>query len=885
MSAEIFIPKRNRGRPSAAAQLAYQEQVEEFCRRVREIRASLDFEVSARGWCYILEEHGATKADFPTIENLFVACRKSGDLPINICAEDEARAAEHVEELDDETPEEFARGWVDYIRDEVHVRYNPVSLWNGCEYYCELWVEKIDLKSLFSDICKRYTIPLVNIRGRTCLNSRAGTMRRFLERDAEGKTCVLLYCGDHDPSGLDISGSIISDIEGATGYWPDDLIVDRFGLNFDFIEAERLSWSENLVTSSGEDLAGPSHPDHNKLYVQNYLRQFGARKVEANALVVRPDAGRQLCLDAIRRYSEPDEKLNQVDALIVLARAAVETFFQYDERSYADVRIDGHRETWPIRGPWFRRWLRRLYHSEHNKSPRPEALKEAADALDGAALFEGKEMQVGLRVAGRDGRIYLDLGTKDWSAVEIDESGWRVVDEPPVRFRRPRGMRPLPVPKQGGSIGDLRRFLNVSDDGFVLVVAWLLAAYRPEGPYPLLAVSGEQGTAKSTLVAILRSLIDPNMSPLRSLPREDRDIFIAATNGHLQAFDNVSGLPDWLSDTLCRLATGGGFAVRQLYTDDDEVLFDACRPIVLNGIGDMIHRGDLSDRTVFVTLDPIQEKERRAEEELWAEFHREQPAILGALLDAVAHGLKHKTSVRLDGLPRMADFAKWAAACEGAFWKRGTFMEAYRGNQATAVEAVIEADVVALAVRKLMETRIEWTGTAAALKDALDIQVLGIDGRQRAPKGWPATPSSLSNRLRRAATALRKTGLEVEFDREGKDRTRTIHIAAVPRESMVGKSASAASAASKPKTTNGLGADGGADGADGKTKSVRQSVRHNPLKNHAADGADGADGLSRTSAPTPSGIPGFLQRDENNRVPADRRHALGPVGDSLDDLQ
>jgi hypothetical protein len=312
---EIIIPKRKRGRPTAEAQLDYETEVEEFCRQIREIRANLDFEVSARGWCYILEEHGATKADFPTIERLFVACRKSGDLPIDICAEDEARAAEHVEDLDEADPAAFAQGWINYIRDQAHHQYNPVSLWDDSDYYCEMWVEKIDLKSLFSEICKRYTIPLINIRGRTCLNSRAGTMERFLERESEGKTCVLLYCGDHDPSGLDISGSVISDIEGlsgATGYFPDDLIVDQFGLNFCFIEAEGLSWSDNLVTSSGEDLASPKHPDHLKPYVQRYLSEFGARKVEANTLVVRPEAGRRLCLEAIRRYV-PDEALSDFE--------------------------------------------------------------------------------------------------------------------------------------------------------------------------------------------------------------------------------------------------------------------------------------------------------------------------------------------------------------------------------------------------------------------------------------------------------------------------------------------------------------------------------------------------------------------------------------------
>jgi hypothetical protein len=141
---------------------AYEADVEEFCSQIGKIRASLDFEVSARGWCYILEEHGATKADFPTIERLFVALRKSGNLPLDICAEDEARAADHLEELDHETP---VQGWIDHLRENAHKGYNPVSLWEDSEYYIEMWVEKIDLKSLFSDLCKRYTIPLINIRG------------------------------------------------------------------------------------------------------------------------------------------------------------------------------------------------------------------------------------------------------------------------------------------------------------------------------------------------------------------------------------------------------------------------------------------------------------------------------------------------------------------------------------------------------------------------------------------------------------------------------------------------------------------------------------------------------------------------------------------------
>ena len=199
----------------------------------------------------------------------------------------------------------------------------------------------------------------------------------------------------------------------------------------------------------------------------------------------------------------------------------------------------------------------------------------------------------------------------------------------------------MPAPERGGSIDDLRPFLNVrSDRDFVLIVAWTLAALVDHGPYPALAFAGEQGTAKSTVSKILRALIDPNTAPLRALPRNDRELFISATNAHLLVFDNVSGLPPWLSDTLCRLSSGGGFSVRSLWTNNDEVLFDAARPTILNGIGDIITRPDLADRALFVTLKLIPDNKRRSDSEFLAAFEVKRPRILGALMDALAVGLR-----------------------------------------------------------------------------------------------------------------------------------------------------------------------------------------------------------------------------------------------------
>lgn len=415
------------------------------------------------------------------------------------------------------------------------------------------------------------------------------------------------------------------------------------------------------------------------------------------------------------------------------------------------------------------------------------------------------------------------------------------------------------MPLPGGSVETLRSFLNVrTDNDFVLVVAWVLAILRNRGPYPIIVLSGEQGSAKSTFTAILRALIDPNTAPLRALPREDRDLFIAASNGHVLAFDNVSGLPAWISDTLCRLATGGGFAVRQLYTDQDEILFDAMRPVILNGIEDIVTR---PDRAVFLTLQPIPEEGRRSEAELWAAFEAERPRILGALLDAVVQGLKRLSETRLEKLPRMADFALWATACETALWPPGTFWAAYCGNRDDAVEGVIEADPIAAAVRSVMATRSEWTGTASDLLGAL-AEVVGE--RVAKSKTWPDSPRALAGRLRRAATFLRKIGIEISFGREGRARIRTILIAttsnhAPPETTGARPSTSSApsAAAATSHIANGFAASPlrtVANDADGNGRDSASTVRANPLKTEAETAADGMDATYPSrSAPEKNG--------------------------------
>jgi hypothetical protein len=296
--------------------------------------------------------------------------------------------------------------------------------------------------------------------------------------------------------------------------------------------------------------------------------------------------------------------------------------------AFVDLLINGNRETWPIRSQRFRTWLRRRHYEATRTAASAAAINSTLDLFEAQAQFEGPERPVHVRLAEHGSHIYLDLADECWRSVEIGSDGWRVIGSPPVRFRRALGMLPLPLPKTGGSIEELASFLNLRNrNDFVLVVAWLLATLRAGGPYPLLAISGEQGSAKTVVSKLLKALVDPNVAPVRALAREERDLVIAANNSHVLAFDNLSSLPHPLSDAFCRLASGASFGLRQLYTDADEVLFQAARPILLNGIEDVISRPDLADRAIFLTLPPIADRRRRSERQFWCDFADARPAF------------------------------------------------------------------------------------------------------------------------------------------------------------------------------------------------------------------------------------------------------------------
>ena len=285
-------------------------ELHEFAKAL--IETGPTFKMSSRGWGYWLEGEGQiSKAEFPRVQKVINECRRKNILPLDFVLEDESRAFRFDGGGDHPDARRYAGiclGSSVYWSDN----FDP-DPWPGRGVYIQMLVEKIDLVELFAPICEVFRIPIATAGGWSDLHQRGLMIQRFQEMEARGNRPVLLYCGDHDPSGLRISdflrGNIrdlreakMSDMEEP---WdPGNLVVDRFGLNHDFIESHDITWVENLITGSGKDLASPMHRDHSQPYVQEYLVQFGARKVEANAIMKRDtiDDARAMCISAIENH-------------------------------------------------------------------------------------------------------------------------------------------------------------------------------------------------------------------------------------------------------------------------------------------------------------------------------------------------------------------------------------------------------------------------------------------------------------------------------------------------------------------------------------------------------------------------------------------------------
>jgi hypothetical protein len=405
----------------------------------------------------------------------------------------------------------------------------------------------------------------------------------------------------------------------------------------------------------------------------------------------------------------------------------------------------------------FRDCLLAGFYTETGKAPRDQSIREALGTLAGLGRFHGEQRDVHLRFAGAAGDYWLDLAIPGNScAVHLRPGHWEVVERAPVAFVRPESMQPLPVPLPGGGLDALWQVANIPTGCRLLVLAWLVECLRPDTPFPVLELLGEQGSAKSTTQTALRRLIDPNACDLRSAPKSVEDVFVSAGAAALVSLENVSHLPAPMQDALCVLATGGGFARRKLYSDTEESVIQVKRPIVLNGISAAVTAQDLVDRAITVETPVI--VERREVTGLWQQYEESRAMLLGAVLDLAAKALAILPDMRLpaDDRPRLVEFALLGMAVAKAAGQRPEdFLAEFGASRQESLARTIDASPVAAAVVDLIEARPQ--GMTAPAKEIL------LSLEQYRPNGcdsWPKSPKGLGDALRRAAPALRQLGID-----------------------------------------------------------------------------------------------------------------------------
>jgi DNA-binding MarR family transcriptional regulator len=515
-------------------------------------------------------------------------------------------------------------------------------------------------------------------------------------------------------------------------------------------------------------------------------------------------------------HEEEDGEASRQSQREKIVEAVLETgavFWRDDTgEAFVTMPINGGMQRYRVQGDAFRRMVRLIYGrrfmTETRGSPRigaasDQAVREAVSVFDAMSL-EGEMRTARVRTWLAPGEaVWIDLGDESWRLVRVTADGWAVVEQADVPIIRPAGVKALPLPVRSlTALQDLRKLANVANEAdFRLLVSWMVAALYPRGPYAILALDGEQGSGKSTVTRMIRALLDPNFADVQPLPRDERDVVLSCGNALILALDNLSNITPEMADVLCRIATGTGHRTRKLYSNGDEHFTWVQNPVLLNGIPALLSRADLADRAVTMTLPAIPDAERQTEEAIKAAFRQAAPGILAILLDGLSRALRDKGTLRLDGVPRMSDFAHLACAAAPAFgWVPEDVLNALRDNRAAAVEQVIEADAVASAVQALAMDRRSWSGTAAELLQEINSRTPEIRQRER---DWPKDATRLSKALRRVTPALRRAGVEVDTGRDATGRWIRIH----PTSGMQRQQRHSASAASSRSGASAPGGD------------------------------------------------------------------------------
>lgn len=497
-------------------------------------------------------------------------------------------------------------------------------------------------------------------------------------------------------------------------------------------------------------------------------------------------------------------KLNLIEKTLATIAEDCEIFRTLDKRVLGTFRIGAREVTADIDSDEFKEIVQsRVFKKYHTAAPE-SVFKQVIPLLRQRGL-EMTPRTVFLRIATHDGRLYIDTGNDAGTIVEISADGWKLVLSGPI-FIRPLRMGALPLPQKTTSLAKvLQRFFKLLNlrtrEQKLTVLAFILCCFHPYGPYLGLAIKGGPGSLKSTDTELLKELIDPSVTQTESLPLRSDDFAVSCLFSRLLAYDNVSKIPNWLSDAFCRLLTGGGITARKFYSQSQQVVYDLKRPLVINGIGEFVVRPDLLDRILNLYLERVPKNKRRSKEAVLAEFDEIRPELFGAILDILVEIWKNKDSVHLEELPRMADALIWVTAAEPILGlEHGSFAKLFEENQQIAANIALESDPVADLLVQMITEQQPFSGTSQELLKRLENSARK---NGMSPFLLPKSAASLSSRLNQLSAILAANGLEVIRPRRGK--TRAFKIVKFASDS--GNAVAGASSSKAPIDTDAVAND------------------------------------------------------------------------------
>ncbi|WOV84724.1 hypothetical protein PGH26_02015 [Sporosarcina jeotgali] len=459
--------------------------------------------------------------------------------------------------------------------------------------------------------------------------------------------------------------------------------------------------------------------------------------------------------------------------MIQLAYCAEEFFVTETSEVYATIPIRNIHENLAVKSAMFKKWLRAEFFELIGKAPSSGLLTDAIDMVAAREELTSENIKnVAIRIAEKSGKLYIDLANSKRQVVEIDTSGWRVIENNrcPIKFIRPSKLLEMPMPVRNGSIDELKRFVNVEGHDWVLFVSFILTVLRSKGPFPILVFQGISGNGKSTHSRVIKRLVDPQTVEIASLSRNEDDLLIFSKETILPVFDNVSNISNEASDSLCKLSTGAAISTRSYYTNGEEFIMSSMRPAIVNGIDYIAHRSDFASRSIIINL-PVLGGRRKDEKTFWEQFDEAKPRIFGAFIDVLCKSITDLPTIKIDNLPRLADFALLSVAAEKHFgFEEGAFMRAFESNHSVAAKDALEGSLIGLAIEKCLMTREIIEGTADEVLTLLKTFVSQEDFKD---KNW-VKANHFKNLMDRMQPTLLKNGMTYEYVRKSHGRIHTI---------------------------------------------------------------------------------------------------------------